>query len=444
MLMLIFTYHQVMPGFLDFIFGFGEQQYEEGFHFTGFRQDNRLNSLDRGLSIQDLGWSGRELRLCYSLKSVEPSESQRYWPWSVRTTAVHHGFDIVTGRAVWIVVKGDGLMKSRIKSATGSRGLPGLTSFQTIDRGFASALATHLILCDWSIEHWHRYVSFLEEEFQAASRRTLSVMVSERARAESVANTSSVTDNALGFGPKTARTRMKPSSFMQSPSQPARVLPPVTPKSAPTSYRPNDKDRNADQQAFSFTDLQRLHFLEEKANETLLILKANSSVLTELKHHYSNTADSEDWPQDLKSNCRGDILRFERRVASVQNDLWMQQSRTETLLRLLANRKSLVIVRPLHGAQTTANKTQLFGMLKHHNLEASKELAREAQQSADKMEAITLDMNNIAQKTKQETISMRIITFVTLFFLPGTFISVSRLPLRLSGFEVTTKGRTRP
>jgi hypothetical protein len=36
-------------------------------------------------------------------------------------------------------------------------------------------------------------------------------------------------------------------------------------------------------------------------------------------------------------------------------------------------------------------------------------------------------MHQIAQKTKQETVSMRIITLVTLFFLPGTFISVRYL-----------------
>lgn len=37
---------------------------------------------------------------------------------------------------------------------------------------------------------------------------------------------------------------------------------------------------------------------------------------------------------------------------------------------------------------------------------------------------MTIDMHVIAQKTKVETVSMRIITWVTLFFLPGTFISV--------------------
>jgi hypothetical protein len=41
------------------------------------------------------------------------------------------------------------------------------------------------------------------------------------------------------------------------------------------------------------------------------------------------------------------------------------------------------------------------------------------------MELMTKDMHIIALKTKSETVSMRIITLVTLFFLPGTFISVS-------------------
>lgn len=52
-------------------------------------------------------------------------------------------------------------------------------------------------------------------------------------------------------------------------------------------------------------------------------------------------------------------------------------------------------------------------------------LAEKAQQSAVKMEVMTERMHEIAIKTKQETVSMRIITLVTLFFLPGTFISVS-------------------
>ena len=43
------------------------------------------------------------------------------------------------------------------------------------------------------------------------------------------------------------------------------------------------------------------------------------------------------------------------------------------------------------------------------------------------MEALTYGTLKLAEKTKQETVSMRIITLVTLAFLPGTFISVGLL-----------------
>ncbi len=78
------------------------------------------------------------------------------------------------------------------------------------------------------------------------------------------------------------------------------------------------------------------------------------------------------------------------------------------------------------------NMKQLYGILNYRSMEASKLLAMKAQQSAESMEFMTRDMHVIAQKTKQETVSMRIITLVTLFFLPGTFISVSLLVLLLS------------
>lgn len=62
-------------------------------------------------------------------------------------------------------------------------------------------------------------------------------------------------------------------------------------------------------------------------------------------------------------------------------------------------------------------------------MEASKVLALKTQESTKNMELMTKDMRILALKTKSETVSMRIITLVTLFFLPGTFISVSRLVL---------------
>lgn len=60
-------------------------------------------------------------------------------------------------------------------------------------------------------------------------------------------------------------------------------------------------------------------------------------------------------------------------------------------------------------------------------MEASNKYAEKAQLSAINMENMTQKMSDIAEKTETETVSMRIITCVTLFFLPGTFMAVSVL-----------------
>lgn len=66
-------------------------------------------------------------------------------------------------------------------------------------------------------------------------------------------------------------------------------------------------------------------------------------------------------------------------------------------------------------------------MLDYRSIKSSNYLAEKAQLSANEMETTTKAMHEIARDTKRETVSMRIITLVTLFFLPGTFISVSHL-----------------
>lgn len=58
-------------------------------------------------------------------------------------------------------------------------------------------------------------------------------------------------------------------------------------------------------------------------------------------------------------------------------------------------------------------------------MQSNTRLTEKAQQSQNKMEKMTIHMREIAIKTEQETVFMRIVTVVTLFFLPGTFISVS-------------------
>ena len=66
----------------------------------------------------------------------------------------------------------------------------------------------------------------------------------------------------------------------------------------------------------------------------------------------------------------------------------------------------------------------MLGFLEQSALLASRELSKREHQSAESMHILTKEMRWIARKTLDDTVSMKIITIVTLFFLPGTFISV--------------------
>jgi hypothetical protein len=60
-------------------------------------------------------------------------------------------------------------------------------------------------------------------------------------------------------------------------------------------------------------------------------------------------------------------------------------------------------------------------------MKASEFFADQALRSSREMEMLSQQMHRLAVETKQETVSMRVITLVTLFFLPGTFVAVRKL-----------------
>jgi hypothetical protein len=98
----------------------------------------------------------------------------------------------------------------------------------------------------------------------------------------------------------------------------------------------------APNQDLSFGNVQRIQILEEKTNEALLVMRLDATILSELKQHYQIALEFEGLSDDLKVRCKEDIYRFGKHIAGIQNDLEIQTSRAEALLRLLADRKNLV------------------------------------------------------------------------------------------------------
>lgn len=72
-------------------------------------------------------------------------------------------------------------------------------------------------------------------------------------------------------------------------------------------------------------------------------------------------------------------------------------------------------------------------------MQTNQRLALEAQESAEKMTQMTEEMRVSARKTENETVSMKVITLVTLAFLPGTFVS-TLMSTDIIHFNKTTDG----
>jgi hypothetical protein len=350
MLLTTTSYHQIMPSFLDFLFCFGAQHHAKDFFFTGFRHETRLCDPEKAVPIPALGRSGRYLQLCYSLRSVEASPDQEKWPWSIRGTATHHAFDFETGRTSWLMVKGEGgaSMKDRIITETSSSHGKMFKKFDNRGQAFSSTLSTHLLLCNWSIENWRWYINYMEQEVQAITRKTLSVTVPKPPSEPMPKLLFTRTVTGILVPPKKVSTSKSIANTKHStkvaPPPPIQGPPglPGPPPLLSTLVRPSNSDPSQASNEFSFEDLQRIEYIEEHANEALLVITLNSSILSALAQHYTSIMESTACPCDLKTKCEMDFIRFVDRISDISAELQTQKERVQTLLRLLADRKALV------------------------------------------------------------------------------------------------------
>ncbi|KAL8825595.1 MAG: hypothetical protein Q9191_004315 [Dirinaria sp. TL-2023a] len=346
MLTLIFSYHQTLPNFLEFLFPFARDIYGSDFHFGGFRSQVRFSGADRGLHIADRGWSGQDLKVCYNLKSAERNEgvSSNEWPWHMDQSAVHHTFDIETGQASWVVFKGDQRIKHRIKSATSDKS-PSRFSFHTLEQAFTSTLEIHLIFCEWSAQTWRWYVNFLDREIQSSTSAALFSSLEppvSRPQHDSATNIQQRHGRQVNRNsPAAATNRVQGLSAGEEVELGPNISEGATPI-VPSPMFPTLEKQSTTDAMFSFSKLQETHTIGEMVNNANLLLKVNQNVLTELKGAYKSFESLPGWPAGLSSNCRGDLTRFDQRIANMQNDMAIQQSRVEKLLRSIADRKSLV------------------------------------------------------------------------------------------------------
>lgn len=312
----IFTFHQVMPDYLDFVSVFGQQSEPRDLRFSSFREQKTLKVQHASTEIENLSRSGRQYQICYNLKGVTLKSQDVDNPvnneWSIRQAAIYHRLDVVGGNTLWIVTKGGLDIQQRFKELTGNGARPEDKAFGTPDECFRSSLSAHLLFCYWSSEDWRGYIKWLENTIKEKTEMAV-----------------------LG----------------------------------PTG-------QGHHHHLYTARDIQHLQQWAEKVRDVINILKSNVDVMISLRRFYTDLKENEEFP--IRKSCNDDINVFASQLGNLMDDFNLQIDRADALVRLTADRTELV---------------------KQHRLER-----------------LNLNMEN-------EAIIVRIITIVTLIYLPATFVS---------------------
>lgn len=378
MFVYMMSFLQVMARFLDFVFAFGRQDLAEDFHYTAFRHENFLSKSQAELhKIPRLGRSGLEIRLSYNLWSVEPSTSPK---WSIRQTAVYHSFDLNYGRALWLNVKANEIMKERIAKAT-STFEPMLARSSTDPaRSFAATLVTHLIFFEWCAENWRSYISSLEADMRKILTKVHNAPLQDVERALAVDPGALVNALARTSSPSSkshtrVQTLPKRQTFgsqttdtgVSTLSNSNRVLSGLTVTSAgsiidriqspqlvkeKTPFAEEDFNTEHDRlfevlKQFSFDEMQRLNSIGSDFHEVRLVMGLNADVLNEITSYYKSLTTAVECPKNVRDNCSEDLSNFFQHVKGIIRELQMEQARIDSLMMILEDGKRLVsMLRP--------------------------------------------------------------------------------------------------
>lgn len=436
-LLYILTHYQAMPPFLDHVLSFCGR--EEPHLQACFRSEDYLSVADLDLAIGELGRSGAQVQHCFNLVGVEYDGGQ-IRPYLYRQTAAYYSFDPVEGVSMWVILKANKVIRNRIQQAAGfPQQNPALGDLSTPESSFSASLNAHLLILEWSIENWDSHISFLENKMlessrfvkytpvaglkedthieQGISRRT-TYHPGNRPETQSRQNTglprqlSRISTTATWKRlAEVGRRLLMPAARKQNKSQDNAVT--------PQQSKPILNDLDLDTR-FSFDQLQALHQLATELEDGNLVLGQNQRVIEAMIHRFESLKRSSlfNWHIQVDNTS---FEAFFLRARRCLRELGNHQARLNALQGGLEKDISLVSSFSPPSNAEILTSSQFNGILQYKNMRTGEYFAHHAKVSTEKMEELTV-------KSRQETISIHVITILTLIFFSGTFVAVRYRP----------------
>ncbi|KLU90847.1 hypothetical protein MAPG_09372 [Magnaporthiopsis poae ATCC 64411] len=409
MMKFLLSFHQVMPSFLRLLANWGILPVDPSdphcYHKAAFHHENVLNHDAARAYRAVAGRSGLQIRHCYSVWGVEKDGGE----WRIRQTTLYHSFDVVTGRAVWINIKANEVMKDRMSHVAKMEPSPEANSpaREKSIGALANSLEMHALAAEWCSQGWGGCIQSVEQELRAILDKLKNLPVAEVERSLEV---------DAGALMQEFEPPRRLSSFYHTHPRGHRPLAadgrnltgislstlgprdqPTTQGTAPAAARASDPFRVI--REFNFKGLQRLDCLATKLQQFSHTMQLDRRILSELDAYYTSLRSDRGFPASIKRACGHHLDEFHQRLQACIQAMELEGERAANLLAAAEDGKRLYdVVMQLRYMETS----KLFAVAAHQ---------------------MTREMQAMAEKTTRETTSMHIITAVTLFFLPGTFVA---------------------
>lgn len=156
---------------------------------------------------------------------------------------------------------------------------------------------------------------------------------------------------------------------------------------------------------YAVHDMQDVQHYIEKINQATSAMQSNVQILTALCQSYHDIMTKKGL---YFEGAKPAVETFATKINDMVDDLRMRINHSTRLGRTIADRKSLIA----------------------HHLQS--QTIQEQRETTIEMEKLTRSMHEISMHTQREAIAMRIITVITMIFLPATFVSVRVLPHHFS------------
>ncbi|KXH26373.1 hypothetical protein CNYM01_05261 [Colletotrichum nymphaeae SA-01] len=329
MLTRLLTFYQVMPQFLDFLYVYGSPHGEDrNLRFSGFRTEKVLMNPVPGTCIPDMGRSGRRFQICYNLKTVGLKFEQP-------------GQQV---NKVW-----------KIRQAAVHHQFDLGSGVQNWICGDPHAVVKGLVQ-DMYHEKRDHSSKFGTVEQSLLSSLEIHLALARWATSEWRWNVQSLEEIIDNMTLDIIAIQKSNLDTLDSES------------------------------------LGSVQEWEDKTNETIMVMGSNADILTLLKKFYKELIEDQNFPSSELRACKQAVNDFAFQLDEIIYDTQMQISRAKVLVKIVADRKAILIQHLQAQAAMVASK-------------------------------LTASMYDQADRSAMEAIAMRIVTVVTLFYLPATFSS---------------------